>query len=54
MVRLLLKRCLVKIFSLAELFKIAQKISTRLARHHKQRFTASDAAASTQSNFCTS
>ena len=25
-----------------------------LARHHIQRFSASDAAASTQSNFCTS
>ena len=48
-----------KLFSLAELFqkfwnKIAQKISTRLGRHHEQRFSASDAAASTQSNFCTS
>ena len=56
---LLLKRCLVNLLSLAELFqkfwnKIAQKISTRLARHHKQRFSASDAAASTQSKFCTS
>ena len=48
-----------KLFSLAELFqrfwnKISQKISTRLARHHIQRFSASDAAASTQSTFCTS
>ena len=56
---LLLKCCLVNFFSLAELFqkiwnKISHKISTRLARHHKQRFSASDAAASTQSNFCTS
>ena len=55
---LLLKRCLVNCFSLAELFqrfwdKISQKISTRLDRHHMQRFSASDAAASTRSNFCT-
>ena len=56
---LFLKCCLVNFFSLADLFKkiwnkIAHKISTRLARHHVQRFSASDAAASTQRNFCTS
>ena len=55
----IMKCCKVDIFSLAELFqqfwnKIAKKISIRLARHHKQKFSASDAAASTQSNFCTS
>ena len=59
MVCLLLKPCLVNCFSLAELFqrclnKNFQKISTRIARHHIQRYSASDAAVSTQSNFCTS
>ena len=54
-----MKRCLVNCFSLAELFQILwnknfQKIPTRLVRHHIQRFSASDAAASTQSNFCSS
>ena len=58
MVCLLLKPCLVNCFSLAELFqrflnKNSQKISTRIARHHLQKYSASDAAASTQSNFCT-
>ena len=56
---LLLKRCKVNCFSLVELLqrvwnKISQKISTRPTRHHILRFSASDAAASTQSNFCTS
>ena len=32
--------------------KISQNISTRLARHHIQRFSESDAAATTQNNFC--
>ena len=59
MVCLLLKRCLVNRFRLAELFqrfwnKMSQKISIGLARHHIQRFSASDAAASTQSKFYTS
>ena len=54
-----MKRCLVKCFRIAEQFqrcwnKISQKIFKRLARHHIQRFSASDAAASTQRNFCTS
>ena len=54
----LLKRCLANCFSLVELFQrfwnnISRKISTRLARHHIQRFSASGAAVSTYSNFCT-
>ena len=34
--------------------KNSQTISTKLARHHLQRFSASDAAASTQCMFCVS
>ena len=34
--------------------KILKKISTGLARHHLQIFSASDAAASTQCNLCAS
>ena len=54
-----MKRCLVNCFSLAELFqrfwsRNSQTIFTRLVRHHIQRFSASGAAALTQSNFCTS
>ena len=54
-----MKRCLVNCFSLAELFqrflsRNSHKIFTRLARHHIPRFSASDATASTQSNFSTS
>ena len=33
--------------------KNSQKISTKLAMHHLQRFPATDAAASTHINFCT-
>ena len=51
--------CLVNCFSLPELFqrflnKISQKISTGLAKHQIQRYSASEAAESTQSKFCTS
>ena len=54
-----MKRCLMNCYSLAGLFKrfwnkISQKILKMQARHHIQRFSASEATASTQSNFCTS
>ena len=53
------KTCVAYCKRLAESFKIFwnknfQTISTRLARHHLQRFSASDAAASTQCMFCVS
>ena len=55
MVEWLNKTCLAYCTRLAELFqtirnKNSQNISTGLARHHLQRFSASDAAASTQCN----